>query len=97
MTKVGDIEVLVFRTRRGIFAVENLCPHTGRRRLSDAVVSRTSVECVGHGHRYDLASGKPHRSTVASGAGLRTFDVTIDAGRLWLSPTQPSESTAVTP
>jgi nitrite reductase/ring-hydroxylating ferredoxin subunit len=88
----GDTEVLVFLTRRGTFAVENRCPHTGHRRLADAVVSRSTLECVGHGRRYNLHSGKAHRSATGNGLGLRTFDVTIDRGRIWLSSKQASES-----
>jgi len=91
VTQLGEIEVLVLRTRRGIFALENRCPHTGRR-LSDASVSRRTLLCPGHGRQYDVDSGKQVRTRVARGTGLRTFDVTIHGGRLWLSPNERTES-----
>ena len=81
----GDIEVLVVRTRRGIFAVENRCPHMVRR-LSDAVVSGRNVICAGHYRRYDLATGRPAGRSTSRAPRLRTFDVAVVAGRLRLAP-----------
>lgn len=82
------IDVLVVRTRRGIFAVEDRCPHMGRR-LSDASISRRTLTCREHGLRYDLPSGRPAGRAPVRRRALRTFDVVIEAGRLWLSPRAP--------
>ena len=81
----GETEVLVVRTRRGIFAVESRCPHMGRR-LHDAALSRNKVICMGHGRHYDLASGRPAARTGSRAPRLRTFDVAVFDGRLWLAP-----------
>lgn len=83
----GESEVLVVRTRRGLFAVENRCPHMGRR-LSDAFVSGRSVICAGHHRRYDLASGQPAGRIMSRAPRLRTFGVDLVDGTLWLSPTR---------
>jgi nitrite reductase/ring-hydroxylating ferredoxin subunit len=80
---LGDIEVLVLRTRRGFFAVENHCPHVGRV-LSDGAVSGRKLICAGHGHGFDLASGMPAGPRTGR-RRLRTFDATVIDGRLWLS------------
>jgi nitrite reductase/ring-hydroxylating ferredoxin subunit len=85
IVQVDGVEVLVVRTRRGVFAVENLCPHAGRH-LTDAAVSGSRVTCAGHHRRYDLASGRPVTRAVVPGAGIRVFDAWIAGGRLWLAP-----------
>ena len=82
--RFGDIEVLALRTARGLFAVENQCPHLGRQ-LSDAAVLRRRIICAGHGVAYDLASGKPTNRSLRS-APLCIFDITIEGGRILLSP-----------
>jgi nitrite reductase/ring-hydroxylating ferredoxin subunit len=85
LANFGETEVLVVRTRRGIFGVENRCPHMGRR-LSDAAISGRKVVCMGHHGRYDLDSGEPAGRFVSRVARLPTFDAAIVDGRLWLSP-----------
>jgi 3-phenylpropionate/trans-cinnamate dioxygenase ferredoxin subunit len=82
---VGETEVLVVRTRRGISAVENRCPHLGRD-LSDAVVSGRKLICRGHSRGYDLGSGNPTGRLVPCEPALRMFDVALIDDRLWLSP-----------
>jgi nitrite reductase/ring-hydroxylating ferredoxin subunit len=86
LASFGDVEVLVVRTRRGVFAVENSCPHIASRSLFEASASGRTLVCHGHGRRFDLRSGEPLRGRPTCGSGLGTFDVTIDGGRLWLSP-----------
>jgi 3-phenylpropionate/trans-cinnamate dioxygenase ferredoxin component len=89
----ADLEVLVVRTRRGVFAFENRCPHMGRH-LGDAPVSGRKVICKGHNHTFDLGSGKPKGGFGPGGRRLRTFDVTILDGRLWLAPKRRTEARA---
>jgi apoptosis-inducing factor 3 len=83
--RFGDIEVLIVRTRRGLFAVENRCPHMGRR-LTDAPVSGRTLVCPGHHRRYDLAVGKQVGHASLSPTRFRTFDVDVASGRVWLRP-----------
>jgi 3-phenylpropionate/trans-cinnamate dioxygenase ferredoxin component len=85
IARVEGVEVLVVRTRRGIFAVENRCPHTGRQ-LTDAAVSGSKLTCMGHQRRYDLASGRPVIRTALPGTPMRVFDASIAGNRLWLAP-----------
>ena len=51
------IDVLVIRTRRRVFAVENRCPHLGVSLEGGNVRGRT-ITCTTHGRRFDLASGR---------------------------------------
>lgn len=85
IAQAEGVEVLVVRTRRGIFAVENRCPHTGRP-LTDAAVSGAKLTCMGHQRRYDLASGRPVTRTALPGTPIRVFDASIAGNRLWLAP-----------
>jgi nitrite reductase/ring-hydroxylating ferredoxin subunit len=85
LSRLGDTEVLVVRTRRGVFAVENRCPHLGRR-LADARVSGRTLVCPGHQRRYDLASGGLLGRQLTPTAPLRTFAVEIADGQLRISP-----------
>ena len=81
LAQVDGVDVLVVRTRRGIFAVENQCPHTGRP-LTDAAVSGAKLTCMGHQRRYDLTSGRD----AARGTRIQIFDASILGERLWLAP-----------
>jgi nitrite reductase/ring-hydroxylating ferredoxin subunit len=85
IAQVDGVEVLVIRTRSGIFAVENRCPHTGRH-LADAAVSGAKLTCMGHQRRYDLASGRPLTRTALPGTRIRVFDASIVGNRLWVAP-----------
>ena len=78
------------RTCRGVFAVENRCPHVEPRHLADPSVSGCKLTCAGHGQRFDLAAGRPEGRLAARTRNLRAFHVTIADGRLWLSPKEPA-------
>jgi len=80
VSALGD-EVLVIRSRLGVLAYTNRCPHAGRS-LGDARVRRRSLECVGHGMRFDLATGR----AIGCRASLRRWSAWIEQGRVWLSP-----------
>jgi nitrite reductase/ring-hydroxylating ferredoxin subunit len=84
VVKFGDTEVLVLRTRRKLYAIENRCPHLGRD-LADAPVTGQTLTCPGHSRRYDLASGRPAGHASCRTARLRTFDVAVVHGRVWLA------------
>jgi nitrite reductase [NAD(P)H] small subunit len=75
--------ILVVLTRRGVFAVENRCPHRGAR-LDDAGIRGRTVTCPMHGRRYDLRSGRCSSGAIA--APLRTFPARIVAGRVLVGP-----------
>jgi 3-phenylpropionate/trans-cinnamate dioxygenase ferredoxin subunit len=53
---VGGLELLVIFHRRRLTVVENRCPHRGAG-LANARVSRRSLTCPMHSHRYSLVDG----------------------------------------
>ena len=75
--------ILVVLTRRGVFAVENRCPHRGAP-LDDAGIRGRTVTCPMHGRRYDLRSGRC--SNGATTAPLRTWPARIVDGRVLVGP-----------
>jgi 3-phenylpropionate/trans-cinnamate dioxygenase ferredoxin subunit len=88
-----DTTVLLLRTWRGVYAVENRCPHRGAPLVGARInhFART-ITCPSHGRRFDLRSGR----CVSSSATMpvRIFTAWIADGRVLLSPhpapSQPS-------
>lgn len=52
----GGPGILVVKTRRGVFAMEDQCPHLGSP-LADAAVRGRRIRCAAHGREYDMVSG----------------------------------------
>jgi nitrite reductase/ring-hydroxylating ferredoxin subunit len=76
-------EVLLVKTRHGVFGVVNQCPHL-HRRLDDGHVSGRSIECPGHGYRYDLRSGSAGGSAGWYPPALHTVPASVVGGRLFV-------------
>jgi nitrite reductase/ring-hydroxylating ferredoxin subunit len=79
-------DVLLVSTRRGVFAVENRCPHRGAL-LEDAAVDGRTVTCPMHGRRFDLRSGRCTGGPATS--PLRTWPAWIADGRVFLQAHRP--------
>lgn len=71
--RIGERFIAVFRTREGLFAVDNQCLHVGNP-LDDGFVSGVCVTCPWHGWRYDLRTGE-HLTVFGRRRGLRTYPV----------------------
>lgn len=71
-------DVLVAHTARGVFAIEDACPHSGAS-LCRGELAGEIVTCPGHGWEIDVRSG---RVLTAAGAGARAtqLDVTVVDG-----------------
>ena len=78
------IDVLVIRTRRQVFAVENRCPHLGAL-LDGGNVNGRIITCTAHGRRFDLASGRCVTGPGRPGRTLVTMRTWLDGGRVWLA------------
>jgi nitrite reductase (NADH) small subunit len=79
-----DLSVLIIRTRRGVFAVRNRCPHR-ELPLTSAAVRRGSIECPFHGRQYDLASGACRGRRQPPTGPLAVFRAWIEQDRLFLA------------
>lgn len=78
------IDVLVIRTCRQVFAVENRCPHLGAL-LDGGNVDGCTITCTAHGRRFDLASGRCVTGPGRPGRTLVTMRTWLDGGRVWLA------------
>jgi nitrite reductase/ring-hydroxylating ferredoxin subunit len=72
-------EIVVMRTRRGVFAFANRCPHRGRR-LADATARRGALVCPGHGWRFRLDTGDCRDASNMD--RLRLFEAASMHGRV---------------
>lgn len=78
----SDVAVVVVRTRRGVFAFSDSCPHVGAP-LRDGDVAATTVTCLSHARRYSLKSGRCV-SALGSPARLRRWRAWLDGSNVWL-------------
>jgi nitrite reductase/ring-hydroxylating ferredoxin subunit len=78
------VDVLVVRTRRRVFAVENRCPHLGSGLDSGDVRGRV-ITCGAHGRRFDLRSGRWLAPPGRSAQRLVTMRAWVDGGKVWVA------------
>jgi nitrite reductase/ring-hydroxylating ferredoxin subunit len=53
----GETPILVLATRKGLFAIDDRCPHAGYS-LAAGTARRGTIKCPWHGRTYDLRSGR---------------------------------------
>lgn len=63
---IGDLDVLLAHTDRGLFAVDDRCPHMAAP-LSIGELDGCIVACPLHEGRFDLASGDPAQMPTTGG------------------------------
>ena len=63
---VGELDILLANTSRGVFAVDDRCPHMSAP-LSIGELDGCIVACPLHEGRFDLASGDPARMPTTGG------------------------------
>jgi 3-phenylpropionate/trans-cinnamate dioxygenase ferredoxin component len=63
---VGDLDVLLAHTDRGVFAVDDRCPHMAAP-LSIGELDGCIVACPLHEGKFDLASGDPAQMPTTGG------------------------------
>jgi nitrite reductase (NADH) small subunit len=54
---IGDRRLVVGRTARGFFALDDACPHAGGS-LSEGMLDAGAVVCPIHGYAYDVTTGE---------------------------------------
>ncbi|MDA8320476.1 MAG: Rieske (2Fe-2S) protein [Actinomycetota bacterium] len=84
----ADKRIAVFRTREGIFATDNRCPHQGyalvRGDIRDGVLT-----CAWHNWKFDLATG----ACQYGGENVRSYPVQIAHGQILIDVADPSPET----
>ncbi len=79
--ELETIDIAVCRAGDEIFAVEDLCSHA-EFPLSDGDVEGCTIECVLHGSRFDLRTGKP--SGPPATAPVAVFEVSVVDGDVYI-------------
>jgi 3-phenylpropionate/trans-cinnamate dioxygenase ferredoxin subunit len=82
-------DILVIRTRAGIFAVRAVCPHLGRS-LADASMRGRYLVCPAHGRRYHVRTGRA--AGLRGGQPLTRVRAWTDGGRLYLAVPADTEA-----
>jgi len=84
-------QVALFNTGGNVYAVSNRCPHANGP-LVDGVIEGESVTCPSHGSQFDLGTGEPICGPTSR--PLKTFDVRIEDGAIFLARRAPTTATA---
>ncbi|MCX7945992.1 MAG: non-heme iron oxygenase ferredoxin subunit [Hydrogenophilus sp.] len=89
VVEIEGEEVLVVRTARGIFAVENRCSHAGVA-LAEGPVEEETIVCPLHRARFSLASGEALSPPAYE--GIATFPVRVEGEWVWVGSVRAQES-----
>jgi nitrite reductase/ring-hydroxylating ferredoxin subunit len=85
--RVGEREVLLCRTREGVFALDNVCTHA-EARMSEGSLRGTRLTCPLHGASFSVTDG-----SVLGGPAtvpLRTHAVRVAGEQIEVSCASPS-------
>jgi len=81
-----DKRVALFRTDRGVYAVDNRCPHQGYSLLAGDVKGDV-LTCEWHNWKFDLAAaGK----CTFGGEAVRSYPVEVRGDEVWIDVTDPT-------
>jgi len=77
---VNSVDIVVFLSEDEFHAIENVCPHQRFSLFHQAVCDHHVVTCPMHGWSFDLRTGRG----VTGNGNVRTFDVRLDDGKLYV-------------
>ena len=76
---LGAREIVVVQADDGVFAVDRACPHEGFG-LEQGTVEGSSITCLRHGWRFDLATG----TCLTAGDDVRSYEVEVRDGAVFV-------------
>lgn len=82
----GDVDIAVVNTAEGFFAIEDRCSHADVA-LSEGDVDGCTLECLAHGSRFDLRTGKPLEPPAV--APVATYPVRADGTDIFIDTDNP--------
>ena len=82
----GDREILVCRTKQGIYAVDNICTHAYAR-LNEGRLRGTRLICPLHGASFDVRDGRVLGAPAAAPLLTHAVNVTDDCIEISISST----------
>lgn len=80
--KIGDTEIVLFRSDGAIYGYEDSCPHQGIPLSEAGTIRGQEILCVMHGAAFNLSTGE----LVASPApcGLRPYRTRIEGNDVFI-------------
>jgi nitrite reductase/ring-hydroxylating ferredoxin subunit len=87
--RVGEREIVVCRTREGVFALDNVCTHA-EARMSEGVLRGTRLTCPLHGASFSVTDGSVLGGPATS--PLRTCAVRVVGEQAEVSCASPPAS-----
>jgi nitrite reductase/ring-hydroxylating ferredoxin subunit len=85
--RVGEREIVLCRTREGVFALDNLCTHA-EARMSEGSLRGTRLTCPLHGASFSVIDGSVLAGPATS--PLRTCAVRLVGEQVEVSCASPS-------
>lgn len=85
----ADIDIAVVNTVEGVFAIQDLCSHA-EYPLSEGDVDGCTLECIGHGSRFDLRTGNPLEPPAT--VPVPVYPVRVDGDDILIDPDNPKTS-----
>ena len=79
--ELEEVQVGLFHTPEGLFAIDNVCPHHGAP-LHDGMVSEGKVTCPWHQWQFDLKNGVCRN---IPGPRVAAFPVEVREGTIWIN------------
>jgi nitrite reductase (NADH) small subunit len=79
--ELDEVQVGLFRTPEGFFAIDNVCPHHGAP-LHDGMVADGKVTCPWHQWQFDLKSGACRN---IPGPRVAAYPVEVREGMIWIN------------
>jgi NAD(P)H-dependent nitrite reductase small subunit len=80
--KVGELQVGLFRTGDGLFAINNVCPHKGAP-LHDGFIKDGRVTCPWHQWDFQLSDGA---CLTVPQVRVGSYPVEVRDGTIWINP-----------
>jgi ferredoxin-nitrite reductase len=85
VVRAGGIDLALVCSDGGVFAIDNVCPHSGGS-LGDGSVQGDVVTCPLHGWQFECSSG---RSLTEARPAQATFPVRLESGQVFVEVPEP--------
>ena len=87
--ELAELDVAVVRVGDEVFAIEDVCSHA-EVPLTEGEVDGCTIECVLHGSRFDLRTGKPTGPPATQ--PVPVFATTVTDGEVYADLDAPIET-----
>lgn len=89
---VGEREIVICRTKDGIYALDNICTHAYAR-LNEGRLRGTRLICPLHGASFDIRDGRALGAPATRALATHAVTVVDDRVEVTLSPAEPGKLT----